>query len=123
MDHDTPLTAEGRARFRKVAEYEVWGYESRREALRSELGATRLLKGHVYTLPGIHEGRRHIEPGYKETYVLKVCSDCASDGPTEMTHHWDHSDTSTCFLKSELGVWNDAVRRGDDDLLCPIVGR
>lgn len=121
MDYDTPLTAEGRARLRKVAEYGSWGYESRREALRSELGATQFSKGHVYTLPCIHEGRRHVESGYKETYVLKICSDCAGDGFTEMTHHWDRSDSSSCFLEFELGVWNDAVRRGDDDLLCPIV--
>lgn len=104
MDCDTPLTTEERARLRKVAEYELWDYESRQEALQSELGATRLSKGHIYTFPCIHEGRRHAESGYKETYVLKICSDCADDDLTKMTHHWDRYDSSSCFLESELRV-------------------
>lgn len=118
MNLDTPLTTEGRARLRKaVVEYESWGYERRRDALREELGAERFSKSHVYTLPCIHDGRRHAESGRNEAYVLKVCSTCANGEYA----HWERRDTANCFLDSELGVWETAVRHGDDDLFCPIL--
>lgn len=115
MDYDTPLTTEGWARLRKVAEYESWGYDTYREALHEELGATQLSKSHVYTFPCIHENRRHAEPGYKDTYVLKVCSRCLHGKPLGYKGH------EGCFLDNEVGVWDEAVRRDDDSLFCPIV--
>lgn len=115
MGHDAPLTASGRARLQKAAEYESWGYETYYEALHGELGATSLAKSHVYTFPCVHKNRRHAEPGYKDTYVLKICPRCLHDEPL------GHSGHHNCFLDNEVGIWNEAVRRGDELLFCPIV--
>lgn len=115
MVRETPLTVEGRARLRKVAEYKSWGYDAYHDALREELGACRLSKCHVYELPCFHEGRRHVDPGYKDTYVLKVCSQCLDGEPLG---HRGHED---CFLDNEVGIWNEAIRRGDHSLFCPTV--
>lgn len=115
MERDTPLTVEGRARLRKVSEYESWGYDTHDDALREELGASLLSKCHVYELPCFHDGQRHVDPGYKNTYVLKVCSRCL-EGET-----WGHLGHEDCFLDHEVGVWEEAVRRGDRPLFCPIV--
>lgn len=114
MREGTVVTDEGCERLRRIAEYEAWGYDGWREAAAEELGAEPLSKGHVYTVPCIHENRRHFEARPKGTYVLKVCSRC-------LKGEADHG-RGGCFLDNELGVWAEARRRGDDELLCPIVG-
>lgn len=81
-----------------------------REALVEGLGADIIGKSHVYSFPRRHEGVDLVTEGMGDEFVLKICSNCLKG-----------QSYSRCFVEQEAWVWNEAVRRGDEDLFAPII--
>lgn len=111
--NQSTLTPDGFAEIERVFTQYDNSSESLENIITSELGADRILgASHVFDLPRNMKNETYIEGPENREYVLKVC--------------FGHSDSTyrshPCSNHMESWTWEEAVRRGDEDLFAPVVG-